>query len=219
MEIEKILSEIRSKVGQTRISDRTLTTYINRHAPKDGDPDEAFFNDAVEFVRELNGNYSHDVATDVNTQVETKINEFKKNYKPQQEPPKPDKPDEGNELLKRLEALEKERENEKKALAVNSLRSEVKSKADELKVSNKALWNDVVAAIEVKDGATSESLLGEAKKAYEQKLKDYTGEGAMPYGGSQRGGSPQVSSEEAKDKREAFKKRMQAQGRLPKEEE
>ncbi|MEA4949263.1 MAG: hypothetical protein VB068_06375 [Petrimonas sp.] len=208
MEIEKILSEIKTKVGQTSLSDKTLTDYINGNLPTEGiEPDEAYFDKHSGILKSLSGNFSHDVAN--------QVNEFKKNYKPQ--PDKKDEPDKtDNELLKRLEKLEEEREKEKKAFAVNSLRSEVKSKAGELKVANKALWNDVAETITVKDDVTSETLLAEVKKTYEKKLKDYTGEGASPYDGGKR--ATQVSSEEAKDKREAFKKKMQAQGRLPKEE-
>lgn len=211
MEQEQILSEIKAKVGQTSLSDKTLTDYVSANIPE-GEPDEAYFTKHVNILKSLNGNYSHDVAN--------QVNEFKKNYKPQQEPPKVETPPKGDdELRKRLEALEKAYQEEKKANALNSIRAEVKSKAAELKVANKAIWNDVVESIQVEDDSTSENLLAEVKKTYERKLKEYTGEGASPYGGNQRSGAPAVSTEEAKARIEAFKEKQRARGKLPKKEE
>lgn len=210
MEQEQILSEIKAKVGQTSLSEKTLTDYVSANLPE-GEPDESYYAKHVGFLKSLNGNYSHDVAT--------QVNEFKKNYKPQQEEPKEETPPKGDtELQKRLEALEKAYENEKKANALNAVRNGVKLKATELKVANKAIWNDVVEAIHVKEDATSDDLLAEVKKTYEKKLKDYTGEGASPYGGSQKAGAPTISTEEAKAKVEAFKEKQRARGKLPKKE-
>lgn len=209
MEKEQILSQIKEKLGQTSLSDRTLTDYVNAHLPE-GEPDDAYFDKHAGFLKSLNGQYSHDVAAEVN--------EFKKNYKPQPDKPKEETPPKGDdELLKRLEALEMARENEKKANALNSIRAEVKAKATELKVANKAIWNDVAETIQVKEDATSEDLLAEVKKTYEKKLKQYTGEGAIPYGGDQKSGAT-VSAEEAKAKVEAFKEKQRARGKLPKKE-
>ena len=65
----------------------------------------------------------------------------------------------------------------------NALRDSVRGKADELKVSNVPIWNDVVAGVAVDDNSTAESILTAAKTAYEAKLKSYMGEGAAPYRG------------------------------------
>lgn len=219
MEQEKILSEIKAKVGQTNLSDRSFMDYIEAHLPAGTEPDEAFFEKATKVFKSIQGNMSHFAATTVKEQAEAKFEEFKKNYKPQPEPPKVETPPKGDdELQKRLEALEKAYQEEKKANAINSIRAEVKSKATELKVANKAIWNDVVEAIQVKDETTSEDLLAEVKKTYERKLKEYTGEGASPYGGSQRSGAPTISAEDAKAKVEAFKEKQRARGKLPKKD-
>lgn len=65
----------------------------------------------------------------------------------------------------------------------NALRDMVKGKADELKVSNVPIWNDVVAGVDVNDETTAETLLASVKTAYETKLKAYIGDGAAPYRG------------------------------------
>ncbi|GAE83329.1 hypothetical protein [Bacteroides reticulotermitis] len=218
MEKEQILSELKSKVGQTSLSDRTLTDYVAGNLPAEGtEPDDAYWNRHSAFLKSLNGNYSHDVAT----QVEKPKKAFQPNPNPNPNPqPQPDKPDPAlAEMKKEIEAMKQEREAEKKNSLVNGLRDIVKAKAGELKVSNKAIWEDTVASIEVKDGATQEQLLESAKNAYEKKLKAYIGDGATPYGGGQNQRQIQVSSEEANARREAFRKKMQAQGRLPQDKD
>lgn len=214
MELEKILSQIKSKVGQTDVSDQSIADYVKLHLPDDAEPDEAFYDKAVKLIKSFQGNMSNFAATTVRKQVDAKLNELKNSQSPEAETPK-----EGDsELLKRLEALEKAYQEEKRVNAINSIRAEVKSKATELKVANKAIWNDVVETIQVKDETTSEDLLAEVKKTYERKLKEYTGEGAIPYGGSQRSGAPTISAEDAKAKVEAFKEKQRARGKLPKKD-
>jgi uncharacterized coiled-coil DUF342 family protein len=157
---------------------------------------------------------SNFAATTVRKQVDAKLNELKNSQSPEAETPK-----EGDsELLKRLEAIEQALANERKANAINSLRNSVKAKAAELKVANKAIWNDVVEFVKIPDEATEDVLLDQVKKTYEQKLKEYTGNGATPYGGSQRSGAPTISAEDAKAKVEAFKEKQRARGKLPKKD-
>lgn len=214
MELEKILSQIKSKVGQTDVSDQSIADYVKLHLPDDAEPDEAFYDKAVKLIKSFQGNMSNFAATTVRKQVDAKLNELKNSQSPEAETPK-----EGDsELLKRLEAIEQALANERKANAINSLRNSVKAKAAELKVANKAIWNDVVEFVKIPDEATEDVLLDQVKKTYEQKLKEYTGNGATPYGGSQRPGAPTISAEDAKAKVEAFKEKQRARGKLPKKD-
>lgn len=214
MELEKILSQIKSKVGQTDVSDRSIADYVKLHLPDDAEPDEAFYDKAVKLIKSFQGNMSNFAATTVRKQVDAKLNELKNSQSPEAETPK-----EGDsELLKRLEAIEQALANERKANAINSLRNSVKAKAAELKVANKAIWNDVVEFVKIPDEATEDVLLDQVKKIYEQKLKEYTGNGATPYGGGQRAAAQHMSTEEAKAKREAFKESLRKSGKLPKKE-
>ena len=71
--------------------------------------------------------------------------------------------------------------------------------------------------VEVAEGMDEAKLLDATKSIYESKLKAYIGEGATPYGGSM-GVSMHVGEKEANERRNAFKERMIAQGKLPKEE-
>lgn len=196
------------------VSDQSIADYVKLHLPDDAEPDEAFYDKAVKLIKSFQGNMSNFAATTVRKQVDAKLNELKNSQSPEAETPK-----EGDsELLKRLEAIEQALANERKANAINSLRNSVKAKAAELKVANKAIWNDVVEFVKIPDEATEDVLLDQVKKTYEQKLKEYTGNGATPYGGSQRSGAPTISAEDAKAKVEAFKEKQRARGKLPKKD-
>lgn len=168
--------------GETGISGRTLDVYLDQILPDitdDASVNDEFYNKHVVFLKAMGGQLRHENA------------EFVKNYKPNtppSTPPAPPAAGANDDLLKRLEALEKERENDKRAYAVNSLRESVAKKCEELKVSNKSLWEDSVKAVQYTDGMDELAMLEKAKQVYESKLKAYFGEGATPYGGVSTGG-------------------------------
>lgn len=222
MEKETLLTGFNERLGnpdangmyeQAGVSQRTLDAYVDGLLPTitdDAEVNDTFWERHVNFIKAMGGQMRHEKA------------DFVKNYKPAPTPaPAPAPPADGNgemaKLLERMEALENERKEEKRQLAVKGLRADVKAKAGAMNVSNKALWNDAVDLVECKDDMDAEAVAKEAKRIYEKKLKEYFGDGATPYGGNGGGGS--ASEEATKARREAFKKRMQSQGRLPKDEE
>lgn len=209
MEKEQILSEIGTRLGQTSLSQRTLSDYVDGNLPAEGtEPDDAYWEKHVGFLKSLGGNFSHDVAT--------AVEDFKKNYKP--------KPDEAEEVekkttdddaVKRIEALERKLAEAESRGRDDALRKSAREKSESLKVANKALWDDAVGMIDITEGMDADKLLEEAKKVYESKLKAYVGEGAQPYGGSRGKSARQADEEGAKARREAFLARMRSQGKLP----
>jgi len=210
MDKEKILSQIKEKIGKTNLDDRTITDYITLHLPEGSEPDDKFYERAVGILKSIEGDFSHKVGNTVKEQVAAKIEEFKKNYKPASKEDTPQKTDDA--LLKRLEALEQAYEKEKKLNMINSLRNEVKSKAESLKVARKPLWEDIVSTIEIPDDATADSLLEIVKPTYEAKLRSYLGDGAVPYQGSQN-----PPKDDGSQLDEFFAKKVE-QGKMPKKE-
>lgn len=87
MDNAQIVTEIRNRAGQTNLSDLTITSLITPLIPKEGEPDENFFTTTANWLKTLGGNFSHDVASQVNKQVDAKANEkfeaFKKDFKPE----------------------------------------------------------------------------------------------------------------------------------------
>lgn len=220
MDKETLLNELRHRVGETDkelyentgFSAKTLNAYADVWLSdvKDEDVNESFYEKHIDFIKKMGG------------QIRNEKAEFIKNYKPQTPPttpPTPPTPPEESEFKQWLAKFEKEQEESKKQLLVKELRMDASNKADELNVSNRALWKDAVNMVEYKDNMTLDEMTTAAKAVYEKKLKEYMGEGVTPYNGNGGvgSGSP-VGGETAKARREEFKRRMQAQGKLPKNE-
>lgn len=215
MEKEKLLSELKAKVGTTALSDRTIDEYVTNILPMYADVDaveEHVLGSHVAILKSFEGNLNHEVASKVNS---FKAEWEKKNIPTPQTHPLTEEKDEKYELLmKEIESLKKSNEEQQKKSAAESLRNEVLNKGGELKVSNRNLWNDCVKSASVGEDAKADVLLEAVKKDYESRLKAYVGDGAIPYGGMQA--SQRVSTEQANAKREAFRAKMQSQGKLPK---
>ena len=216
MEKEKILSTINERLEAEGIKttpfQRSFTTYIESNLPAEGtEPDDQYFNTHVGILKSFSGQFNHDVAS--------QVEEFKKNYKP--EPPKSDPPKNGGAddpdkaLTDRIKALEEKLSESDRKNRSASIREKVTSAGTTLKVSNKALWRDSVALAEISDTDTAETVTAKVKLTYERKLKEYFGDGAVPFGGASGGSVKNTpTSEEVKARRAAFKARMKAQGRL-----
>lgn len=87
MDSAQIVTEIRNRVGSNSgLSDQTITSLVSSRIPQNGEVDEAFYASTAEWLKTLGGNFSHDVAAQVKSQLEAKVNEalenFKKTYKP-----------------------------------------------------------------------------------------------------------------------------------------
>lgn len=72
MEIEKIVSTVQEKVGNTDFSAQTIQKAVELYPVADGqEPDEAYFSKVADFVKGMQGQYNHDFST--------KFTEAKKN--------------------------------------------------------------------------------------------------------------------------------------------
>lgn len=107
-----------------------------------------------------------------------------------------------------FDTLKADYESQIKQGKYNALRDAVKGKADELKVSNVPIWNDVVAGIAVDDNSTAETVLTAVKAAYEAKLTAYIGAGAAPYRGGLAPEPAEISAEDRKKKAQEDAKRV-----------
>lgn len=218
MEKEQILSELTTRLGQTSLSSQTLMKYIDLNPLEEGsEPDDTYFNKATEFLQGLQGQYNHDVAT--------QVEDFKKNYKPQ---PIPDdakgEPNEGTlaAKLKKMEEellqLKGEKEAEKRAASINELKAESKSQLkSQIENGGKNICNDeilgiAISDVEITDGMKVEDIVNCAKRNYEKRYKAIFGDGASPSINQ----FADNGEEQAKSRREAFKELMKSRGKLPK---
>ena len=88
MDSAQIVTEIRNRVGSNSgLSDQTITSLVSSIIPQGGEVGEDFFNSTANWLKTLGGNFSHDVAAQVKSQLEAKVAEgveaFKKTYKPE----------------------------------------------------------------------------------------------------------------------------------------
>lgn len=205
MEKEQILETLKTELGQTSLSDRTISEYLDENMPEEGQ--EFNFGRHTKILKSLDGNFSAD--------MKKKVEEFKKNYvpKPKEETKKQESENNNSDLLKRLEDLEKKLSEDSLNRNHEALRAKICSKVSSLKILNKNLWNDCVNNLKIEEKDTEETMTSKAKNLYETKLREYFGEGAIPYGGKSAEQS-EASQKRAKEARESFKARMKSQGKL-----
>lgn len=208
MEKEQILSTLNEQLGQTSLSSRTINDYVDNNMPAEGS--EFDFERHVKILKSLNGNFSADVAA--------QVEDFKKNYKPATTTTETQQKGGDTNLLKRIEQLEGKLAESAKNASASTLRSEATAKGKSLKVVNEAIWEDAVKAVQIGDNDSADDVTDKAKKEYEKMLKRYYGEGTAPYGSSGRQGASKEAEQQAKSKRETLKAKMQNIGRLPKSE-
>lgn len=216
MEKEKLLSELKGKLGTTSLSDRTIDEYATRILPtiaSDEMVNDSFWDVHTSILKTFEGNLNHVVASKVN---ELKAEWEKKNVNTPPPPQKVEPHEDGKyeTLLKEIEALKKANEDSLKKSAVESLKVQITAKGSDLNVTNKNLWKDCVQSYVIPEGQSEDDIVTAVKKDYESRLKSYIGDGAIPYGGAVA--LQRVSEEKANAKREAFKERMRSQGKLPK---
>lgn len=131
---EKIYQLLSEKLGKTSLSERTIKSKAARLAKKVTKEDEItddFILDAVSDLKDLEGQFGHDLKTELEKQVKAKEDEWKKKYVNKQDdnPPNPNPSDElKNEIeqIKKLrQEIEDERKQEQEKRKMNDLRSEV----------------------------------------------------------------------------------------------
>lgn len=216
MEKEQILSELTTRLGQTSLSSQTLMKYIELNPLEEGtEPDDTYYSKATSFLQGLQGQYNHDVAI----QVES----FKKNYKPQQPSDEGKTTKEGDltaqleEMRKELLQLKEDREAEKNAASIQALKEASKNQLkSQIENGGKNICNDEILSIAISDvnfteGMKVVDIVNAAKQNYEKRYKAIFGDGASPA----LNNFAQLDEEQTNSRREAFKERMRAQGKLP----
>jgi len=229
METEKIISTIKEQIGTTSLSGRTITDYVNNNLLADGtEPDAAYFTKHVNILKSITGNFDHDVAT--------KVDEFKKNYKPAETNPitKPVETKPTNDLEARLKAIEDANEAKYKALeeklTAKEKAAEQKSYLTQVESKFKAeleekglIYDPIYFEHIVRENGefdTQKSLdeaIKNVSEKYDKMFKDrnrqITANGFVPQF------QPSVQPKEgSKSAAELYKERMQAEGKLPKAE-
>lgn len=222
MKKSEIVAEIKKRLGQTSLSDRTIEAYVSNTMPNDGEVDDGYFDSATSLLGALGGQFSHDVANQV------KLIRDSKNKNPKQtqsvdgeeERNKEDfqESEEISSLLKQLSSEIEQLKSDIKGGKVERSREQVVSsvvaQGESLKVRNKALWEDSVRGVSFEEGFTDADVLVRAKESYERNLKKYLGDGAVPYATADDANQREESDKNA---RNAYLSRLQSEGKIPKD--
>ena len=197
MEQEQILSNLRDGLGQTSLSERTISDFASvLEVPEDETLHGDFFSKQIKILKTVEGQLSHDVAT--------KVEDFKKNFKPVEQPKQEPKknedeiPDYVKELRDKLASIENKELEKQKSVQSEQLINSAYEDAKKSGAENEAVLKIVKRFVSVEDGDTPISLKNKIVAQYNETYKELYGEGAAPSSSSGGSGNKKASIESTK---------------------
>ncbi len=152
-----------------------------------------------------------DKARTERAQLQAEFEKYKQEHPgtvpPQNDPPKPN--DATEKLLKRIEALEQEKEARDKKSKRDALISDVRSKMKASGSDNDNILDLVLAKAEFKDGDKAEVIAENLKTEYDSTFTKFYGDGPMPRHHGNK--TPEYTGKEDDD----FVERLRKSGKLP----
>lgn len=218
MEKEKLSSELKTMVGENSLSDRTWNDYIENTVmpflPTEQEKVSDYLTKHANSLKSLNGQLNFDVAG--------KVNDFKKNYKPDSPTPQAQTPTQqkeptgvDSEITQQLQELaqfksayEKEQLAKAQKAKLDALLEDAKALAKEQGASDDIVMDLVIPTVSLKDTDSKEAVAIAIKKAYDSTYSKLHGGGYNPAGFSSNGGGANSFK--------AYKERKQKEGKLPK---
>lgn len=208
MEKEQILSTINEQLGETNFSERTISDYVDAFIPEtEENPD---FAKHVGFLKSLYGNFSADVARQVN-EAKAKLQPAPA---PREQPgdtryadleAKFDKLMESHEKLAETLAQKESRQTQEQ------LMSQVKSEMKRQGASDDYVLRQTLRGVTLNTGKSVADLTKELMEKYDSEYSDCRGSGAAPRSGNAAGGGKGKTSAdtywEKKNRRKALAKK------------
>ena len=196
MEIEKIVSTVQEKVGNTDFSAQTIQKYVELNPVAEGqEPDEAYFTKAKDFLTAMQGQYNHDFSTKFNEAKKNLLSEdtFKnlsaeqlaevkkllEGLKPSPQP-QPQESEVVKSLREQIKALRDRLDNDDKAKQQAELLSKVKAVMKEQKASDEYVLDNTLRGIELDESKSVEDLTKECLAKYDAEYLKCRGNGAPP---------------------------------------
>lgn len=186
MEKEQILSAINEKLGQTSFSEKTISDYVEAFIPEsEENPD---LDKHVGFLKSLYGNYSADVAK--------QVNEAKEKLKPQ--PSKEDKSDDKryselsakfDQLMDAHTKLTEQLAQKESKQTQEQLMSQVKAEMKKQGATDDYVLKQTLRGVTLDTKKSVADLTKEMLTAYDSEYTACRGKGAAPRNGGGSGGS------------------------------
>lgn len=195
MEIEKIVSTVQEKVGNTDFSAQTIKKYVELNPVADGqEPDEAYFTKAVSFLQGMQGQYNHDFSTKFAEAKKNLLTEDTfKNMTTEQiaevkklieglkvEPPKPQESEEVKALKEQIKQLTERLDNGDVARKKSELLQKVKTAMKEQKATDEYVLENTLRGVDVDLNKSVDELTKEFLAAYDAEYLKCRGAGAPP---------------------------------------
>ena len=222
MEIEKIVSTVQEKIGNTDFSAQTIQKYVEQNPVVEGqEPDEAYFTKAVDFLRTMQGQFNHDFSTkfaeakknlltedtfknmsaEQIAELKTLIEGLKPEHKPNLK-----ESEEVKALKAEIAKLTERLDNGDKAKQQAELLQKVRAAMKEQKASDEYVLDNTLKGAELDVTKSVEDLTKEFLAKYDAEYLKCRGAGAPPRlsGG---GGSGEETALKAR-----FKKKAQKEG-------
>lgn len=221
MEIEKIVSAVQEKVGNTDFSAQTIQKYVELNPVADGaEPDEAYLTKAADFLKGMQGQFNHDFSTKFKEAKKNLLTEDTfKNMSAEQLAEVKNliaglKPDDGNKgdgeevrlLKEQIAELTKRLDNGDKARQQAELLQRVRAAMKEQKASDEYVLDNTLRGVELDGTKPLEDLTKDMLARYDAEYLKCRGAGAPPRIATGGGGS----TETWLDKQ--FKKKAQKEG-------
>ena len=221
MEIEKIVSTVQEKVGNTDFSAQTIQKYVELNPVAEGsEPDEAYFTKAVSFLQGMQGQFNHDFSVkfteakknllsedtfkNLSAEQLTEVKKLIEGLKP--EPPKPQESEEVKALKEQIKQLTDRLDNGDKAKQQAELLHRVRTAMKEQKASDDYVLDNALRGVELDTTKSVEDLTKECLAKYDAEYLRCRGAGAPPRiasNGSGEGDTPLKAR---------FKKKAQKEG-------
>lgn len=216
MEKEKLISELKTRLGKTSLSERTLSEYVGNILPtiqSDEQVNDTFYAAHLGILKSLEGQLSKDVADRVkNAQLEWE----KKHPQPANPNPNPtptEPPTEPNKELEEMKAMiaamQSKLEEADKAKKANELLSSVKESMKAKGATDEAVMLYTFKGENIDTSKSADELTESYLKLYDANYLTLRGNGASPRTGE---GSPSPKEDKFLD--DYFAKKA-AEGKFP----
>lgn len=185
MEKEQILSTINEKLGNTNFSEKTISDYVDAFIPEtEENPD---FDKHVGFLKSLYGNFSADVAKQVN-EAKAKL---------QTPPANKQQPDDTryaaleekfDKLMSNYEKLTEQLAQKESKLTQEQLMSQVKAEMEKQGATDEYVLKQTLQGVTLDTKKSVADLAKEMLTAYDSELTACRGKGAAPRNGGRGSG-------------------------------
>lgn len=189
MEKEQLLSELKSKLGTTSLSERTLGDYVANILPtvtSDEQVNDTFYVAHVGILKSLEGQYNKDVAD----RVKAAQSEWEKNHPDPQPNPNPTPTDPKNEpsneyaeIKAALAAMQQKLDEADKAKLANEMLNSVKSAMKAKGATDEAVMLYTFKGESIDTTKSVDELTESYLKTYDANYKTLRGDGASPRNG------------------------------------